>query len=83
MPMGFRAFASIWYPAVTGLPVLSEIRSPSGADAYATANVWLADLLPGCPEPWTRCTPWLTDVSGGLINAGPAHNGRGPAALTT
>ena len=48
MPMGFRAFASVWYPAVTELPVLplNEIHSPAGADAYAAAGVWLADLLP-------------------------------------
>jgi predicted AAA+ superfamily ATPase len=48
MPMGFRAFASIWYPAVAELPVLSlgEIHSPPAADAYAAANVWLADLVP-------------------------------------
>jgi predicted AAA+ superfamily ATPase len=48
MPMGFRAFASIWHPALTDLPVLllSEIHSPSGADAYTAASMWLADLLP-------------------------------------
>lgn len=45
---GFPGIRPIWYPDLSELPLLplGELHSPSGVDAYAAANIWLADLLP-------------------------------------
>jgi len=47
MPMGFRSFAGIFLPDVNQLPRLrlDEVHSPTGAAAYAEAQLWLADLV--------------------------------------
>jgi len=47
MPMGFRAFASVWHPGLSTLPRIAphQIHSAPGAEAYQAASPWLDDLV--------------------------------------